>query len=329
MSGLLQLPNEVLAIIFDGLDAQGFSTLRSTSKYANSATLPAFTRQYFKTRYVMFSRPSLRNLVEIARHADFGPAVRTLELCTDHFVQFPNLFSHTTRHEGDILLAIQEGRYRPAVVVDSIDDVYSSSEEGQSPGEEGRRTDEGSVSSQDSHEAPVDKVAYKPPWEEQEHIIMPSLAQAYITQALIALPNVEAIVISNMHRPWGSLAHGRQTGRPPTNALEDLEEVAFVGRVLHIVLTAIATSGAAIGSLAITAGLSRGAITPDTLRPSEAHLQYYKSLPSSPTELTINVSAEGKRGAEYRWADDLRAFIGVFRQLTQLDLVIEPDDFGP
>jgi hypothetical protein len=85
MGGLLQLPNEALAIILDGLDAQGFSALRLTSKHANSATLVAFTRQYFKTRYVMLSRLSLENLVEIARHPVFGPAVRTLEICTDHF----------------------------------------------------------------------------------------------------------------------------------------------------------------------------------------------------------------------------------------------------
>ncbi|KAI1288758.1 hypothetical protein F5Y03DRAFT_389045 [Xylaria venustula] len=214
MTGLLQLPNEVLAIIWDELDAQGFSALRLASKYASSATLSAFTRQYFKTRYVMLSRLSLENLVEVARHPVFGPAVRTLEICTDHFHQFP-------------------------------DSYYT-------------------------HAAPVD----------EEQIIMPGLARAYITQALIALTKAEAVVISNMHRPWGALVHGRQTGRPPTNAVEDFEAVPFIGRVLRIALTAIATSGAALRSLAVT-------------------------------------------------TDDLLTFIGMFRQLTQLDLVITPDRFGP
>ncbi|KAK4170579.1 hypothetical protein QBC36DRAFT_201102, partial [Triangularia setosa] len=166
-------------------------------------------------------------------------------------------------------------------------------------------------------------------WEEQEHIIMTGLAQAYITQALISLTNIEAVVISNMYRPWGALAHGRQTGLPPTNALDDYEKVLFLGQVLRITLTAIATSGAALSSLAITAGLCREAIVPDILRPSESHFQYYKNLPPSLTELALNVSAEATRGAEDRWADDLSAFIGVFRQLTQLDLVIKPVDFGP
>ncbi|KAK4238942.1 hypothetical protein C8A03DRAFT_14647 [Achaetomium macrosporum] len=330
MVGLLQLPNEVLAIIFGGLDAQGFSALRLTSKYAKLATLPGFISRYFRTRYIMLSRLSLENLVEIARHPDFGPAVRTLELCTDHFVEFPDSGSHIARHEGDILLAIQEGRCPPAALVGSIDDAHSSGEEeDQSPGEEGRGTDEGSLSSQDSYEAPLDKVAYTSLWEEQEHIIMSGLAQAYITRALISLTNIEAVVISNMHRPWGALAHGRQTGLPPTNALDDYEEVPFLGHVLRITLTAIATSGAALSSLAITAGLPREAIVPDILRPSESHFQYYKNLPPSLTELTLNVSAEATRGAEDRWADDLSAFIGVFRQLTQLDLVIKPVDFGP
>lgn len=326
MVGLLRLPNELLAIIFGGLDAQGFSALRLTSKYAKLATLPAFISRYFQTRYIMLSRLSLENLVEIARHPDFGPAVKTLELCTDHFVEFPNSYFDTARHEGDILLAIEEGRCPPAVLVDSIDDAHSSGEEeDQSPGEEGRGTDEGSVSSQDSHEAPFDKAAYISLWEEQEHIIMSGLAQAYITQALISLPNIEAVVISNMHRPWGALAHGRQTGLPPTNALNDYEVVPFLGQVLRITLTAIATSSAALSNLSITAGvLSVEAITPDILRPSESHFQYYKNLPPSLTELTLNVSAEATRGAEDRWVDDLSAFIGMFRQLTQLDLVITP-----
>ncbi|KAK4653543.1 hypothetical protein QC762_0084700 [Podospora pseudocomata] len=331
MVGLLRLPNELLDIIFGGLDAQSFSALRLTSKYIKLATLPAFISRYFQTRYIMLSRLSLENLMEIARHPDFGPAVKTLELCTDHFVEFPNPYFHTTRHQGDILLTIEEGRCPPAVLVGSIDDAHSSGEEeDQSPGEEGRRTDEGSVSSQASYETLLDKVAYTSLWEEQEYIIMSGLAQAYITQALISLPNIEAAVISNMHRPWGALAHGRQTGLPPTNALDDSMQVQFLGQVLRITLTAIATSGAALSSLAITAGvLSREAIAPDILRPSESHFQYYKNLPPSLTELTLNVSAKATRGAEDRWADDLSAFIGVFRQLTQLDLVITPVDYGP
>ena len=243
-------------------------------------------------------------------------------------MEFPDICDHIARHEGDISLAIQEGRYPPTVSVGSIDDTYSSGEEeDQSPGEEGGGTDEGSLSSQDSYEAPLDKVAYTSLREEQQHIIMSGLAQAYITQALISLTNIEAVVISNMHRPWGALAHGQQTGRPPTNVLDDYEEVPFLGQVLRITLTAIATSGAALSSLAITAGLPREAIGPDILRPSESHFQYYKNLPPSLTELTLNVSAEATRGAGDRWADDLSAFIGVFRQLTQLDLVIAPVSF--
>jgi hypothetical protein len=334
MVRLLRLPNELLAIIFGGLDAQGFSALRLACKEARVATLPAFISRYFQTRYIMLSRLSLENLAEIARHPDFGPAVQTLELCTDHFVQFLDPYFHIARHEGDMLLAIQEGRCPPAVVVGSMDDAHSSGEEeDQSPGEEGRETDEGSVSSQDSEEAPLDKAAYMSLWEEQEHLIMSGLAQAYFTQALISLPNIEDVVISNRHRPWGALAHRRQTGLPPTNVLDDCESPPFLGHVLRITLTAIATSGAALSSLAITAGFrSRDseAIAPGILRPSEPHLEYYKNFPPNLTELTLNVSASATRGAEDRWADDLAAFIGVFRQLTQLDLVITPVvDFGP
>ncbi|KAL7801216.1 hypothetical protein V8C44DRAFT_346588 [Trichoderma aethiopicum] len=36
----------------------------------------------------MLSRLSLENPVEIARHPDSGSAVRTLEVCTNHFVEF-------------------------------------------------------------------------------------------------------------------------------------------------------------------------------------------------------------------------------------------------
>lgn len=212
----------------------------------------------------------------------------------------------------------------------SIDDAHSSGEEEDlNPGEEGPGTDEVSLSSRNADEASWDKVAYESLWKEQEHIIVPGLAQAYITQALISLPNLEAIVISNMHRPWGALAHSQQTGLAPTNVLDGYEEGSFLGHILRITLTAIATSGVALGSLAIRTDLSREAIKPDILRPSESHFQYYKNLPPSLTELTLMVSAEAKRGGEDRWADDLSAFIGVFRQLTDLDLVIQPVGIGP
>jgi hypothetical protein len=141
-------------------------------------------------------------------------------------------------------------------------------------------------------------VAYTSLWEEQEHIIMSGLAQAYITHALISLTNIKPVVISNMHRPWGALVHGRQIGLPPTNTLDDYEGVPFLGQVLRITLTAIATSGAALSSLAITAGLPGEAIVPDILRPSESHSN--TNLPPSLTELTVNVSAEATRGAEDR-----------------------------
>ncbi|KAJ3564803.1 hypothetical protein NPX13_g7721 [Xylaria arbuscula] len=239
----------------------------------------------------------LKNIVEITQHPILGPTVRTLEICTDHFHQSPNSYFHTTQHEGEIILAIQEDRYLPAVIIDR----YPPGEkEGQSPREEEQEADEGSPSLQDTHTAPVDKVAYKSLWEEQKQIIIPGLTQAYITQALIALTNAEAVVISNIHRPWGALVHSRQTGRPPTNTVEDFEAVPFIGRILHIALTAIATSGAALRSLAVTVGLSGETITPDILRLSEAHLQYHKSLPPNLTELTLNISAEGKGSAEDR-----------------------------
>jgi hypothetical protein len=152
---------------------------------------------------------------------------------------------------------------------------------------------------------PVDEVVYKSLWEEQEHIIMPGLEQAHITLELIALINTKAMVISNMHPPWGALAHGQRIGRLLTNAVADFEVAPFIGLVLRIALNAIATSDAALCSLAIRVGLSRKPITPDILRLPSAYLQYYKNLPSSPTELTLNISSEGERHTDEQWADNL------------------------
>ncbi|KAI0384213.1 hypothetical protein F5Y04DRAFT_249266 [Hypomontagnella monticulosa] len=317
MTELLQLPNEVLDMISDCLGAQDLGALRLTSKRLNAASLPSFSRGYFKTRYVMFSRLSLQNLIEIAQHPVFGPSVRTLEICLDRFVQNLDHRFCPAKHEADEIVAMEEDRPQTLVKMGSIFGARSSDEDG-------RRTDERNVSSQDSDEASVDRAAYMFLWEEQEHEIMPELAQAYITRALIALTNVKVIIISNTHRPWGALAHNRQTGIPLTNALGDSDEWPFVGQVVDVVLTAIVTSGAAIGRLAITAGDNKEAITPDILRLTRAHLQYYGDLPSSLTELVLYISDEGSRNSEHEWVHDLSGFIGVFRQLTYLGVVIRP-----
>ncbi|KFA70862.1 hypothetical protein S40288_11632 [Stachybotrys chartarum IBT 40288] len=330
MLQLLQLPNEVLAIIFAGLDAEAFSALRLTCKHARSATLLAFTNRYFKTRYMMLSRLSLENLVKIGRHPTFGPAVTRVEVCTDHFVSLPDIGFNFARHEGDMLLATREGRCLPLIRVDSIEDGHSSDAEGgQSTGEEGLGTDQDIVSSQASEETTVDKAAYKLLWEEQEHLITSGLVQAYLTKGLMTLPNIEAVAISNRHRPWGALAHERQIGLPPTNLLDDFEDIPFVSHVLRITLTAIATSGAALSSFALMAGFPREAITPDIIRPPEAYIQYYSNISTSLRELTLNISPTAKTGAEDRWTDDLLAFIHIFSQLTHLDLIIGPTEFGP
>ncbi|KAH7308414.1 hypothetical protein B0I35DRAFT_441885 [Stachybotrys elegans] len=310
MLQLFQLPNEVLAIIFAGLDANAFFALRLTCRHAQSATLLAFTNRYFQTRYMMLSRLSLENLVMIGRHPTFGPAVTRVEVCTDHFVRFPDIGFNFARHEGDMLLAIQEGRC-------------------QSTGEEGLGTDQDIVSSQASEEMTVDKAAYQLLWEEQEHLITSGLVQAYLTKGLMTLPNIEAAAISNRHRPWGALVHERQIGLPPTNILDDFEDIPFVSQVLRITLTAIATSGAALSSFALMAGFPREAITPDIIRPSEAYIQYYGNISASLKELTLNISPTAKSDADDQWTDDLLAFIHIFSQLTHLDLIIGPIEFGP
>lgn len=329
MVGLLQLPFELLATIFAGLDVHGLRALRLTSKDAKSVTLAAFTNRYFETRYVMLSRLSLENLVEVAQHPHFGPAIRTLEFCTDHFVEFPDPEFHTARHEGDILQAIREGRCQPAVVVDDVDEEHSGSDEnGHSLPDDGQGLSEGSLSSLRSHDSPIfDQNAYQSLREEQEHIIHSGLAQAYVTLALSALANTTAVVIDSSHRPWGASRLSQQTGLPPTNFIDEFEEVPFVTHILRIVLTAVVTSGTSLASFAINIGLHRRAITPDALRLSEAHLQYYKNLPLSLTQLTLTVSAEAERGTDTQWTNDLLTFIGLFRQLSQLDLVINPGEF--
>lgn len=322
MVGLLQLPNELLAIIFDGLDAQGFSVLRLASRHVNQATLPAFTSRYFETRYVMLSTLSLENLVEIAQHQFFGPALETLELCLDRFEEFPAFNDRPASHIGDMIQARREGRAQPMAVIQNEGSARLDSEgDNQPPLAEEERVIM-------NEEPTVNKDAYQSLWEEQSLLLQSGLAQAYLTRALATLTNVKTIAIDNAHRPWGAKALTKLTNWPPTNSLDDFEEVPFLSQLLRTTITAIVTSSVSLRTLAITPGIYQEGFTPSVLRLAPPHLRYYRSLPSTLQELELNLSPDHEKGNVSSWSDDKLMFISNFQHLTQLTLDINQFAFG-
>ncbi|KAI1839920.1 hypothetical protein JX266_013868 [Neoarthrinium moseri] len=97
MPTLLQLPNEILALVAQELNHPSLLSFRFCSKLANSATLAIFSKRSFTTRYVMLSQYSLDSLLQIARHPTLRLAVKDVCICIDHLLEFPEIDS-TTRY---------------------------------------------------------------------------------------------------------------------------------------------------------------------------------------------------------------------------------------
>ncbi|RYP80012.1 hypothetical protein DL770_006414 [Monosporascus sp. CRB-9-2] len=260
-----------------------------------------FVRRYFETRYVMLSRSSLENLVKISQHQIFSPALKTLEICIDHLTERPNL-NRVTRYWGNWIRALQQGSWNAQ--------------------------DENCLSDQEIEmEHPVlNHQEYNLLLEEQNFMMESGLNTAYITQALSSFSNVETVIVNNANRPWGATTQKRLTGLFPTNDMDDYDSIEFVKRALLVTFAAIVASKVSLRELDIVAGCNDEAISPDMLIFPKPYLQYFQSLPTSLTSLSLAVSPGRRMGQNDRWASDLMGFMNIFPHIQRLELGFDPRD---
>lgn len=93
MSFFLRLPSEIIEQVAGSLDANGFGTLRLMCREINSKTLHLF-------RHPLSYAPanSLRNLVDISKDSEFGPAIQTVEIFIDHLVDTSDIGNDTDEY---------------------------------------------------------------------------------------------------------------------------------------------------------------------------------------------------------------------------------------
>ncbi len=251
--------------------------------------MPTFVGRYFETRYVMLSRPSLENLVEISRHRVFSPALKTLEICIDHLAERPDL-GRLTGDEGNLVRAIEQGGWSPQNRDRELENRSSEEEGGDFVEEDGQFMDE------------QNKLEYDLLRKEQQFMMASGLNTAYITRALSSFPHVETVVINNGNRPWGAMAQKRLTGVFPANTMDDLETIEYVEQALPAIFSAIIASQISLRQLDIPLGqLDDEAISPDMLAFPEPYLHFFRNLPESLTSLCLTISPSFRFGSDDRW----------------------------
>jgi hypothetical protein len=90
MATLNNLPMDLITEIASKIKVSNdFFNFRLVCRDVNEKSLYSFLKRYFHCRYHMLSRYSLENLLQVSRHAMFGPELRALVICTDHLTEEP------------------------------------------------------------------------------------------------------------------------------------------------------------------------------------------------------------------------------------------------
>ena len=90
MLTLTSLSAELIAMIIGELCSDDLLNVRLVSRSMNQNSFDAFLDCFFHTRTHMLERSSLENLIEISKHATFGPAVRELQISPDRLMEEPS-----------------------------------------------------------------------------------------------------------------------------------------------------------------------------------------------------------------------------------------------
>lgn len=146
---------------------------------------------------------SLQNLLQVSGHSGFGPALHTLEICTDHLIEDipiiqPDTWIEPAEHEMSMSGSLE------------LADVYEE--------------------------------AYKHRLADQKRLGKCGLDTAYLTRALINLSNCKRIYINNTHQPWGAASPKRQTGIRLTSSIAGVDSINYVKRIIKVILAAIIAS---------------------------------------------------------------------------------------
>ena len=100
---ILTIPHELLERIADYVDLSDLFALRLINKECTARVLRVFKKRYFAGRaFLIYSEDSLRNLLDLTRHEDFGPAVRKLALCVDELPEMRDSNHQYYRNHGTL-----------------------------------------------------------------------------------------------------------------------------------------------------------------------------------------------------------------------------------
>lgn len=128
----------------------------------------------------MFQQSSLENLLEISRHPVFGPALRTLTICTHRWD--PYLYR---RVHGQLVMNAKVPSWWRLAATEEAD-----------------------------QEEVAKRQAFRRQLEDHDFMVRSGrsavLNSIYVAQAIAGLPNLQTVVLGNPRRPWGRVE--RQTG---------------------------------------------------------------------------------------------------------------------
>lgn len=280
MPTLIDLPGEVITMLACELETEAFLNFRMTCKDLNSKSFGQYINAYFKIRYHMLDRHSLRNLLEISAHTVFGPALHTLEICIDHLTEE--------------MPVVEPGTWIQPESQDVLAETFTW--------------------------ANINEEAYQHYLADQKRVGECGLDSAYLTRAIINLSNCKRIYVNDTHRPWGAASQKRQTGVRPTSNMECMDSVDYIKRTVKVVLAAIMASQISLDLFEISPGYNRQAMSPEMLPLwQDIYLSRPLSQPTRVACLSLMINPKPS-GRYQTWAQDLVAFIELFPALEKLSL---------
>ncbi|KAI1485262.1 hypothetical protein F5X96DRAFT_357062 [Biscogniauxia mediterranea] len=175
MANLLDLPPELLVLVAKLLDpVKDILSLWQACRSVNNSTIYWFASLFFKGCNVSLQRRSLKVLLEFSRHAILHRLMTTLGISLVYVPDSPNL--------SDIGLRYRDGNE------ESDPETDASSSKNDSDMEEETFVAE-------ETEVKVDKEAYERYVKDQTHMRESGMDNAYLTQALAALPACKTIIL--------------------------------------------------------------------------------------------------------------------------------------
>jgi hypothetical protein len=263
-------------------------------------------QRVFSKRPDYIQRHSLETLLEVSRHAIFGPSLKSLEISVACVEDIPDR-------------ACSEDRYQSPE--EEYDDEFMA--EVDEASKEGGKSDVGGSdgeSKQSTAEEEVNMEAHERYVEDQTYIRESGMDTACLTRALAILHNCKTIIISSERRTWGSKLQARETGLWPATNLYFLDS-KHLKRVFHVIFTAIALSHIKLEEFNIFCPLGTGypAVKPAYLIVPEPFLQQLRTGISVVTTLRLKICLDNIYGDELALVDLLR-LIGFFQGLRRLGL---------